>query len=126
MGPAGFRRELAAAQQTLAAITGRPPRFFRPPAGVRSPLLDPVLHSLGLQLVTWTRRGFDTRRRNPDHVARRLQDGLGAGDILLLHDGNAARTDHGRPVVLEVLPRLLDAVMRGQLKPIALHAIARP
>ena len=27
---------------------GVAPRFFRPPAGIRSPLLDPVLHALGL------------------------------------------------------------------------------
>ena len=36
-----------------------------------------------------------------------------AGDILLLHDGNAARTRRGTPVILDVLPRVLDAWPRG-------------
>ena len=48
------------------------------------------------ELVSWTRRGFDTVRREPAGVLARLCDGLAAGDILLLHDGNAAR-DRRRP-----------------------------
>ncbi|MHB1670394.1 MAG: polysaccharide deacetylase family protein, partial [Thiomonas sp.] len=45
---------------------------------------------------------------NPDAVFRRLAHNLSAGDILLLHDGQSARTRNGQPVVLEVLPRLLE------------------
>ena len=45
-GMGGMRREISAAQSDLAAITGRVPRFFRPPDGIRSPLLNPVLHDL--------------------------------------------------------------------------------
>jgi peptidoglycan-N-acetylglucosamine deacetylase len=33
-----------------------------------------------------------------------------AGDILLLHDGHAARTASGTPVVLDVLPRCSSAI----------------
>ena len=120
-GMGGMRREVAAAQQLLAQICGRAPRFFRPPAGVRNPLLDPVLHGLGLRLVSWTRRGFDTHHGDIDFVARKLLDGLAAGDILLLHDGNCARTPAGTPVVLEVLPRVLQAAQSRGLRPVALH-----
>lgn len=120
-GLGGFRRDLATAQATIAEASGRQPRFFRTPAGLRNPLLDPVLHELGLSLVTWTRRGFDTRRDDPAHVAALLTEGIAAGDILLLHDGNSARTASGRPVVLEVLPRVLDAAQSLNLKPVALH-----
>ncbi|MBD0272126.1 MAG: polysaccharide deacetylase family protein, partial [Acetobacteraceae bacterium] len=35
-------REIAAAQDAIASGAGVAPRFFRPPAGVRSPLLDPA------------------------------------------------------------------------------------
>ena len=37
----GLRRDLNAAQATIAGLTGRAPRFFRPPMGFRNPLLDP-------------------------------------------------------------------------------------
>jgi peptidoglycan/xylan/chitin deacetylase (PgdA/CDA1 family) len=123
-GPGGTRREVSAAQSDLAAITGRLPRFFRAPAGIRSPFLDPVLHDLGLKLVSWTRRGFDTRRSDEEEVAALLAAGMAAGDVLLMHDGNCARTADGRPVVLQVLPRLLEQAHSMGLRPVTLeHAI---
>lgn len=122
LGPRGLRRELQAAQHTLGAITGVIPRFFRAPAGLRNPFLDPVLARLDLRLASWTRRGFDTRDARPDVVLRRLLRGLRAGDILLLHDGHAACTAQGRPVILDVLPALLVALTQAGLKPVTLRA----
>ena len=76
-----------------------------------------------MQLVSWTRRGFDTRERNPQKVLQRLTHHLAAGDILLLHDGNAARTPSGEAVIVTVLPRLLEDVRRRGLTPVTLaHA----
>ena len=120
LGLGGIRREIASAQSCLADITGHPARFFRPPAGLRNPLLDPVLHDLGLRLVSWTRRGYDTNRSNADEVGELLLKGLAAGDILLMHDGHSARTAAGAPVVLEVLPRVLEAARAAGLKPVTL------
>jgi len=120
-GPRGFERELVCAQETLAAITGSSPRFFRAPAGLRNPFLDPVLAKLGLRLATWTRRGFDTMTRDPGVVTARLLRNLASGDILLLHDGHAARTGAGVPVIIEVLPRVLDACAAAGLRPVTLR-----
>jgi peptidoglycan/xylan/chitin deacetylase (PgdA/CDA1 family) len=120
LGPRGFAREIEAAQQALSQVTGEAPRFFRAPAGLRNPFLAPVLHRLGLTLASWTRRGFDTRERDPQRVLRRLTRGLAAGDILLLHDGHCARDAQGRPVVLSVLPGLLAELRRLRLMPVTL------
>jgi peptidoglycan/xylan/chitin deacetylase (PgdA/CDA1 family) len=120
LGPRALRIEVARGQQALARLSGRMPTFFRAPAGLRSPLLDPVLHRLGLQLASWTRRGFDTVRGDPVPVLRRLCRNLRAGDILLLHDGHAAHTSSGAPVVLEVLPPLLAAIAQAGLRPVTL------
>jgi len=122
----GLRRDLASAQATLAALTGRMPRFFRPPMGFRNPLLDPVLHENGLRLVSWTRRGYDTRGGDPARVAARLERDLAAGDILLLHDGHSAPAPDGTPVVLAVLPRLLEAIRARNLKAVSLHQAIDP
>lgn len=113
MGPPQLRREIAAAQDSIAQATGVAPQYFRAPAGLRNVFLDPVLHGLGLQLASWTRRGFDTRTGDAALVLRRLTRDLAAGDILLLHDHHAARTPQGRPVLLDVLPPLL-ATLRAQ------------
>lgn len=107
--PGAMRREVLRAQEVLARTAGTVPRWFRAPAGFRNLFLDPLLHAAGLTLVSWTRRGFDTVSRAPDQVAGRLLRGLAAGDVLLLHDGSALRGG-GNPSVLEVLPRLLDAL----------------
>ena len=107
LGPQALARELARAQQVLADLTGVPPHCFRAPAGLRNPFLDPVLHAHDLNLVSWTRRGFDTVRGDAPRVLARLTAGMAAGDIVLLHDGHAGRTADGTPVVLEVLPHLL-------------------
>jgi peptidoglycan/xylan/chitin deacetylase (PgdA/CDA1 family) len=122
LGPAALRAEIGRAQECFEALTGERPRFFRAPAGLRNPFLEPVLCGLQLRLASWTRRGFDTVATNPDLVLRRLQTGLQGRDILLLHDGHAARTAAGVPVVLEVLPRLLDACAAAGLATITLRA----
>ncbi|MDO8249665.1 MAG: polysaccharide deacetylase family protein [Rhodoferax sp.] len=123
MGLKGITRELQAAQASLTALTGQRPLFFRAPAGFRNPFLDPVLSRLGLRLVSWSVRGFDTRVKNSDKVKRKLLAGLRPGAIVLLHDGNAARTPAGQPVILEVLPALLDAAAARQLRFVTLRQV---
>ena len=120
LGPRALAREVGAAQARLADVVGVAPRWFRAPAGLRNPFLPPVLDRLGLELVSWTRRGFDTVRREPARVLESLVDRLGAGDILLLHDGHAARSAGGEPVVLAVLPALLARVAEARLRPVTL------
>jgi peptidoglycan/xylan/chitin deacetylase (PgdA/CDA1 family) len=120
LGPRGFEREIVRAQQVLVDITGERPSCFRAPAGLRNPFLGPVLHRLGLTLVSWTRRGFDTREADANRVLARLAGGLRGGDILLLHDGHAARTPAGRPVVLDVLPSLLHSCRQAGLRCVTL------
>jgi len=121
MGYSGVMRELQAAQETLTTITGQRPLFFRAPAGLRNPFLDPALASLGLRLASWSTRGFDTRIGDAERVKGRLLRGLRAGAILLLHDGNAARTLDGIPVILEVLPAVLAAASAAQLRFVTLR-----
>lgn len=121
MGYSGFLRELQAAEDTLATMTGRRSLFFRAPAGLRNPFLDPVLARLGLQLASWSVRGFDTRIGNVERVKHKLLGGLRAGAILLVHDGNAARTSDGIPVILEVLPTVLASAAAAHLRFVTLR-----
>lgn len=124
MGRRGFIRELQAAQETLTAITGQRPVFFRAPAGLRNPFLDPALVQLGLQLASWSARGFDTRIGDVERVKARLLRGMRAGAILLMHDGNAARTSNGIPVILEVLPAVLAGAAAANLHFVTLRRAA--
>lgn len=121
LGPRRMSIEIAAAQESIAAAVGRAPRFFRPTAGLRNPFLDPILARLDLRLAAWTRRPFDTHCGNADIVRARLTRKLAAGDILLMHDGHAARTAAGAPVILEALPGLLAALRQAGLRSVTLN-----
>ena len=111
-GISRLKREVDAAQSTVASITGRAPVFFRAPAGFRSPFLDSVLTPRGLRYVSWTRRGFDAVSSDPQRILKRLTRGLAAGDVLLMHDS--------APVVLAVLPALLEQLSARGLKAVSL------
>jgi len=122
LGPRGIAAEIARAQESILRATGSSPLFFRAPAGLRNPFLDPVLTRLQLRLASWTRRGFDTVSTDADAVYRRLAHPLQDGDILLLHDGHAARSSRGQPVILDVLPRLLETLAALGLRPVTLRS----
>ena len=111
--PRALENQIARTQELLADIGEEPPAWFRAPAGIRSPLLEPVLARAGLGLASWTRRGFDTVEKDPETVARRLTRGLRARDVLVLHDG-------GNPGVLEALPRVLAAMKAAGLRGVPL------
>ena len=113
-------RDIVNGQTVIQHATNIRPRYFRAPAGLRNIFLDVVLQKLGLCLVSWTRRGFDTRERHVGAVLDRLCRNLQAGDILLLHDGNAALTTHGKAVIVEVLPVLLQTLFDNKLDPAVL------
>ena len=68
--------------------------------------------------MSWSRRAFDTVERRPAKALGRMTKNLGPGDILLLHDGSVARTSAGVPVVLEILPELLEIIQAQNLEPV--------
>ena len=124
LGPRALSAEIARAQEAILAATGETPRFFRAPAGLRNPFLDPVLARANLQLVSWTRRGFDTVSASAGRVLGRLTRRLADRDILLLHDGRAGRAAGGGAVILEVLPPLLAAIGAAGLASVTLRTAA--
>jgi peptidoglycan/xylan/chitin deacetylase (PgdA/CDA1 family) len=126
MGPRAMARELQRGQHCLFDLTGQRPAYFRAPAGLRNPFLDQVLHALELELVSWTRRGFDTSDGSAARVARRLTGGLVAGDILVLHDGGAARGATGEPVCVPALRAVLDAARSNGLACVSLPEALAP
>lgn len=110
--------DIQKAQCTLTDAGDQRPRYFRAPMGFRSPLLADALRNLDLTHVAWTRRGYDRILRDPHKVLKRLITNLAAGDILLLHD-TTSRKDTP-PVVLKVLPLLLEYLTENGLQAIAL------
>ena len=122
LDPWSIHREVQNAQDVLSGISGQTPRFFRATAGLRNPELEPVLAHCGLRLCSWSKRGFDTQVNDANTVFNSLAHDLKGGDILLLHDGSAARTPEGKPVILDVMPRLLDNLAQAKLHSVTLRS----
>lgn len=109
-GPARTRREIVECQRAIEEATGVTPRWFRAPVGHRNYFTHPVTDGCGLEVVGWSRRAFDTVETDVGKMAARLTDGVGDGDVLLLHEGT--------PVAVELLERVLEelegVVARGR------------
>src|SRR5262249_26522455 len=126
LGPRGIAAEVRAAQEAILAATGVTPRFFRAPAGLRNLFLEPVLARADLRLGSWTRRRFAPVKASPERVLGKPTRNLAGRDILLLHDGHAARTAAGSAIVLEVLPRLLGLLAETRLTAVTLATAFAP
>ena len=83
-----LKNELTRAQTVIQEATGVAPQLFRPPMGLSNPRVFRAAHALGLKVVGWTVRSFDTRIASPERIVQRILRQLEPGAIILLHDGN--------------------------------------
>jgi peptidoglycan/xylan/chitin deacetylase (PgdA/CDA1 family) len=96
--PGAMAHEIVGCSDLIAQLTGRRPRYFRPPFGAHSPAVDRMVEADGMQLLLWSGNSYDSLladfKRHPrayvDYV--RLHPGMDAaltatpGDVLLFHD----------------------------------------
>src|SRR5271168_3770809 len=96
--------ELRCCNFSIVAATGAPPRWFRPPFGVRNPWVGPAARELHQRVVMWTLIPGDWRATSSEwliprlapiaeHAQRNLSvsgstNPAATGDILCLHDGS--------------------------------------
>ena len=84
--PPEARDEVARGVGAFEAVTGRKPRFFRPPYGQFSEHSYQACSALGLEPVYWSAWGLDWEDIGPDRVADLVLRDLDAGAIAVLHD----------------------------------------
>jgi len=106
IGPWKTWREIHRCQQVIEEVAGVSPRWFRAPVGHRNYFTHPVAGALGLEVVAWTRRAFDTVLGNVDGIVRRLTDGTGDGDVLLMHEAT--------PVTKELAGRVIEKCVTSE------------
>ncbi|HEV1993074.1 MAG TPA: polysaccharide deacetylase family protein [Candidatus Acidoferrum sp.] len=98
-----IRIELRLCHDAISNALGSPPKWFRPPFGMRNPWVIPATRELGYRTAMWTLIPGDWRekpaewlipRMQPiaDHAQRNLSKDAhsqwsGEGDVLCLHDG---------------------------------------
>ncbi|HET9621054.1 MAG TPA: polysaccharide deacetylase family protein [Kofleriaceae bacterium] len=119
--PAHVQREIEDAIAVVGGILGERPTLFRPPQGVRTPLLASAWRRLhGLTCVTWSVRGFDSRPTTARAIADRIVPRLGPGAIVTLHDGTGLGGGTDREPTLRALDEILRACEARGLRCVAL------
>jgi peptidoglycan/xylan/chitin deacetylase (PgdA/CDA1 family) len=115
--------ELRCCNFAIAAATGGPPRWFRPPYGYRNPWVIPTARELGQQTVMWTLIPGDWRAKSAEWLIPRLEpiaarakrnlsantanSAASTGDILCLHDGSHRQLNADRKPALAALEHWL-------------------
>lgn len=109
--PAGFEAlpfevvldEMRGTSDELEALTGARPRFFRPPGGGVSAEVEAASGQLGMKLAMWNVDPQDWAGTSAEGIYTRVTQGLGGGDMILLHDGGG---DRGQTTA--ALPGIID------------------
>ncbi len=108
--------EIDRTQEVVEKVLGQRPCCFRPPYGGRWTGLNSVLRQRGLPLVQWSDTGYDWKL-DAEAIIQKSVKNLGAGSILLLHDGLEKRppqpVDQSRTV--RALPAIIDAARKAGL-----------
>ena len=112
----GIVDELNRCDEAVFRATGNRTTCARPPYGFRGPQFFAAARTVGLlQIVMWSVNGHDWKLQ-PESAMRRRLEKVGAGDIVLLHDGDHQTSNSIREHMLDALefwiPRWKDAGIR--------------
>jgi peptidoglycan/xylan/chitin deacetylase (PgdA/CDA1 family) len=115
-----WRREIEQANELVFAASGVRPSLFRPPMGFKTPFQRLAVRGLGMKVIGWNRRAFDTRAKSAEQVLGRIMPGLSGGDIVLLHDVLAEGRGGGRNFAVDALGRVIDGMEEKGLKGVSI------
>jgi peptidoglycan-N-acetylglucosamine deacetylase len=113
--------EIEKTQKILREL-GVIPFAFRPPAGVTSPGLDPVLRRLNLYTVNFSCRAFDAGNRRIRYLSKKILKRVHPDDIILLHD-TRPKNDHLFSFWLKEVDCILTGLEAKRLTVLPLSAI---
>ena len=118
-----IRIELRLCHDAISNVLGSPPKWFRPPFGMRNSWVIPAARELGYRTVMWTLLPGDWKEKPVEWLIRRLQPiadnakrnlgsgsnsvASGTGDVLCLHDGAHRELNGDRSRTLAALEHWL-------------------
>lgn len=96
--------ELVDSSELLKSITGKTPRFFRPPGGSNNPALIELANKLGMKTIIWSVDPKDYEQPGTDVIVERVlgKGRVKNGAIILMHEG--------KPQTLAAVPRIIRAL----------------
>lgn len=83
---AKFKEEIVSTNEVLQSVTGKAVNWYRPPFGVSNPIIAKEVTELGMDVIGWNIRTYDTVRKDPEAILKAVKGGLCPGSVILLHD----------------------------------------
>ncbi|MFC8371809.1 polysaccharide deacetylase family protein [Streptomyces sp. NPDC057239] len=124
--PADDVRGLVRAAGAVRELTGRRPRWYRPPYGVLTSGRWAAARTAGLRPVLWTAWGRDwTAEATPASVRSAVAAGLRGGGTVLLHDTDRMSAPDCWRAALGALPGIVNGCREVGLSvgPLAEHGV---
>lgn len=85
------RNEVTGAQQAIQEVAGVKPRWFRPPGGRTSAVVNKEVARFDMRTVMWTVDPQDWRQPPTSRIITDVLAGVRPGAVVLLHDGGGER-----------------------------------
>jgi len=115
---------LLADRAIAQASGGLHPRYFRPPYGLKSPLMIKALKHLGYEIILWNDATDDyDNDQSAEAIAAHITKLLKPGAIIDLHDGRDTKTDYPRDNLIKALPIILEAITKNGYTPVTLDVL---
>lgn len=117
----GQMKEMKQCGEAILKTTGVSPVWYRPPMGYKTPSTFWAAKRLGLTVVGWEVKGWDTVYKDPKKIASSVLSRVEKGSIILLHDSSSLKeksTD--RSPTVDALPIILSGLKEMGLKPVTL------
>jgi peptidoglycan/xylan/chitin deacetylase (PgdA/CDA1 family) len=125
-GPRWTRRDVTAARDVLADVTGQTARWLRPPYGALAASTLSAARAAGLRPVLWTTWGRDWREAaTPESIVDDVAATLVPGATVLLHDSDCTSAPGSWKNTLAALPVLAERWQAGGLEvgPLGEHGV---
>jgi peptidoglycan/xylan/chitin deacetylase (PgdA/CDA1 family) len=102
--PENMDLEWKLCNDTVEGLTGKKPRFARPPGGQYNGEVIRAARRSGLRTALWTVNTADYTGKTAQQIIRRIGRNLRCGAVILLHDGP--------PETVEALPEIIDFIRK--------------
>lgn len=114
LSPKSQMREIEQAERVIVSVTGKKPRYFRPPRGLYDRYVQDYVTKSGYKLVLWSLSSEDWIEPSPIEIKRRIERLVRNGDIILFHDSGSIIQSQGssRESTVRSLPLVIEALRR--------------
>ncbi len=93
-------QQIKRAEKVIVSATGVRPICYRPPGGVVTPSVLKATYEAGYELVHWSVDSKDWKKnRTAEVITGSIKDKVGAGDIVLFHDGGVNQAESVKALV---------------------------